>query len=382
MATIEMIGVRKTFGTTVALDDLHLRVESGELVCLLGPSGCGKTTALRLLAGFEQPDAGRILVDGEDVTRVSPRHRRFGMVFQDYSLFPNLTGRQNIAFGLKIRRKGAAETAATVDRLLAVTRLEKHADKYPHQMSGGQRQRVALARAIATEPRLLLLDEPLSALDAQVREHLRDEIRRLQLEVGVTTVLVTHDQHEAMAVADRVAVMRDGLLEQIDPPRALYSRPASAFVAGFVGTVNRLRAQQAADGSWTVLGAPVEVADGAGRTAVSGTGVGAGAVAASSSSNDAGTQATAVAHDVDVLPAPRAVVRPEQLQLAPAPAGAAPVARLVALSFLGAFTRAVVEHPTEGLVTADVLGTGADGLRIGDPVTVGVRPGAGAVVLQ
>jgi putative spermidine/putrescine transport system ATP-binding protein len=352
MATIEMIGVRKTFGTTVALDDLHLRVESGELVCLLGPSGCGKTTALRLLAGFEQPDAGRILVDGEDVTRVSPRHRRFGMVFQDYSLFPNLTGRQNIAFGLKIRRKGAAETAATVDRLLAVTRLEKHADKYPHQMSGGQRQRVALARAIATEPRLLLLDEPLSALDAQVREHLRDEIRRLQLEVGVTTVLVTHDQHEAMAVADRVAVMRDGLLEQIDPPRVLYSRPASAFVAGFVGTVNRLRAQRAADGSWTVLGAPVEVAR----------------AAAAAADDDA------AAHDGDPLPAPRAVV--------PAPAGAAPAARLVALSFLGAFTRAVVEHPTEGLVTADVLGTGADGLRIGDPVTVGVRPGAGAVVLQ
>ncbi|CAL8968717.1 Vitamin B12 import ATP-binding protein BtuD [Cellulomonas sp. T2.31MG-18] len=382
MATIEMIGVRKTFGTTVALDDLHLRVESGELVCLLGPSGCGKTTALRLLAGFEQPDAGRILVDGEDVTRVSPRHRRFGMVFQDYSLFPNLTGRQNIAFGLKIRRKGAAETAATVDRLLAVTRLEKHADKYPHQMSGGQRQRVALARAIATEPRLLLLDEPLSALDAQVREHLRDEIRRLQLEVGVTTVLVTHDQHEAMAVADRVAVMRDGLLEQIDPPRALYSRPASAFVAGFVGTVNRLRAQRASDGSWTVLGAPVEVAAGAGRSEVSGTGVGtAGAVTASPGSTDAATHGQ-VAHDVDVLPAPRAVVRPEQLQLAPAPDGAAPVARLVALSFLGAFTRAVVEHPTEGLVTADVLGTGADGLRIGDAVTIGVRPGAGAVVLQ
>ncbi|WP_263731092.1 ABC transporter ATP-binding protein [Cellulomonas sp. SG140] len=376
MATIEMIGVRKTFGTTVALDDLHLRVESGELVCLLGPSGCGKTTALRLLAGFEQPDAGRILVDGEDVTRVSPRHRRFGMVFQDYSLFPNLTGRQNIAFGLKIRRKGAAETAATVDRLLEVTRLEKHADKYPHQMSGGQRQRVALARAIATEPRLLLLDEPLSALDAQVREHLRDEIRRLQLEVGVTTVLVTHDQHEAMAIADRVAVMRDGLLEQIDPPRELYSRPASAFVAGFVGTVNRLRAHRAADGSWTVLGAPVEVAGAAAEDAAP-----RDAAADEAAAHDAAAPDGA-AHDGDVLPAPRAVVRPEQLQIEPAGTGAASVARLVALSFLGAFTRAVVEHPTEGLLTADVLGTGADGLRVGDAVTIGVRPGAGAVVLQ
>ena len=371
MATIEMIGVRKTFGTTVALADLHLRVESGELVCLLGPSGCGKTTALRLLAGFELPDSGRILVDGDDVTRVSPRHRGFGMVFQDYSLFPNLTGRQNIAFGLKIRRKGAAETAATVDRLLEVTRLEKHADKYPHQMSGGQRQRVALARAIATEPRLLLLDEPLSALDAQVREHLRDEIRRLQQEVGVTTVFVTHDQHEAMAVADRVAVMRDGELEQIDPPRVLYSRPASVFVAGFVGTVNRLSAQRSFDGAWSVLGTPVEVA----RT---------GAAPAADVAVDDGSGS---------LPARRAVVRPEQLHVERADAGAVPavagsgddagaVARLVALSFLGAFTRAVVEHPTEGLVTADVLGTGADDLRVGDAVTVGVRPGAGAVVLQ
>ena len=368
MATIEMIGVRKTFGTTVALADLHLQVGSGELVCLLGPSGCGKTTALRLLAGFEQPDAGRILVDGEDVTRVSPRHRGFGMVFQDYSLFPNLTGRQNIAFGLKIRRKGAAETAATVDRLLAMTRLEKHADKYPHQMSGGQRQRVALARAIATEPRLLLLDEPLSALDAQVREHLRDEIRRLQLQVGVTTVLVTHDQHEAMAVADRVAVMRDGVLEQIDPPRVLYSRPSSVFVAGFVGTVNRLSAHRGTDGRWSVLGAPVEVA-----------GAVAGAQPAVPGSSGAADDDTAG------LPAPRAVVRPEQLQverLAGGPSAVTDVPRLVALSFLGAFTRAVVEHPTEGLVTADVLGTSADDLRVGDAVTVAVRPGAGALVLQ
>ena len=358
MATIEMIGVRKTFGTTVALADLHLRVESGEMVCLLGPSGCGKTTALRLLAGFEQPDAGHILVDGEDVTRVSPRHRGFGMVFQDYSLFPNLTGRQNIAFGLKVRRKGAVETAETVDRLLAVTRLEKHADKYPHQMSGGQRQRVALARAIATEPRLLLLDEPLSALDAQVREHLRDEIRRLQQEVGVTTVFVTHDQHEAMAVADRVAVMRDGLLEQIDPPRVLYSRPASQFVAGFVGTVNRLSAERTVDGAWFVLGEKVEAV---GDTAAD-RGAGEGAA-------------------VDTAPK-HAVVRPEQLHVNRAESGAGPVARLVALSFLGAFTRAVIEHPTEGLVTADVLGEAADGLTVGDAVAVSVRPGAGAVVLQ
>ncbi|WP_448061356.1 ABC transporter ATP-binding protein [Cellulomonas hominis] len=353
MATVEMTGVRKTFGSTVALSDLHLRIESGELVCLLGPSGCGKTTALRLLAGFEQPDAGSILVDGEDVTRVAPRHRGFGMVFQDYSLFPNMTARANIAFGPKVRRAGAAEQRETVDRLLALTRLEQHADKYPHQMSGGQKQRVALARAIATQPRLLLLDEPLSALDAQVREHLRDEIRRLQQEVGVTTVLVTHDQHEAMAIGDRVAVMCDGVLEQIDPPRTLYASPASPFVADFIGTVNRLGAHRSPDGRWLVLGAPV--------TAVG-------------DEHEAGEV--------------RAVVRPEQIQLVRAgglgaAAGtAAGVAQVVALSFLGALTRVTVDHPQEGHVLADLLGEDADGLAAGDAVHLSVRPGSGAVVLQ
>ncbi|MCL3861332.1 ABC transporter ATP-binding protein [Actinotalea sp. K2] len=356
MATIEMTGVRKEFGTTVALADLHLRIETGELVCLLGPSGCGKTTALRLLAGFERPDVGRITVDGEDVTGVSPRRRRFGMVFQEYSLFPNLTARQNIEFGLRVQRKGAREVAATVDRLLEVTRLEKHAAKYPHQMSGGQKQRVALARAIATAPRLLLLDEPLSALDAQVREHLREEIRRLQREVGVTTVFVTHDQHEAMAVADRVAVMREGAVEQIDPPRVLYSRPASAFVAGFVGTVNRLAAQRGTDGTWRVLGSPVD--------AVVGTVVSAGRSFG---------EATAV-------------VRPEQVGVSrvvlTAPDGASDAARVVGVTFQGALTRLTLDHPVEGLLTADLLGETAGGLETGDHVTVSVRPGAGAVMLQ
>jgi len=348
MATIEMTSVRKTFGATVALTDLHLRIESGELVCLLGPSGCGKTTALRLLAGFERPDSGSIRVDGEDVTEVSPRRRRFGMVFQDYSLFPNLTARENIAFGLKVQRRGAAQIAASVDRLVEVTRLEQHADKYPHQMSGGQKQRVALARAIATEPRLLLLDEPLSALDAKVREHLREEIRRLQQEVGVTTVFVTHDQHEAMAVADRVAVMRDGAIEQIDPPRVLYGRPASAFVASFVGTVNRLSATRAENGTWLVLGAPVEVAGGP----------------------------FAPDHAV------QAVVRPEQVEVRPAVSDGGLSPRVVGLAFLGAFTRASIDHPHEGVITADLLGDAANALTIGDAVTVSVRRSAGAVVLQ
>ncbi|MGN8244146.1 ABC transporter ATP-binding protein [Cellulomonas soli] len=360
MATIEMTGVRKTFGSTVALASLDLSVRSGELVCLLGPSGCGKTTALRLLAGFEQADAGQILVDGEDVTRVPPRRRGFSLVFQDYSLFPNLTARDNVAFGLKVRGAGRAEVTETVDRLLATTRLEAHADKYPHQMSGGQKQRVALARAIATQPRLLLLDEPLSALDAQVREHLRDEIRRLQLEVGVTTVLVTHDQGEAMAVADRVAVMRDGVLEQIDTPRTLYREPASPFVAGFVGTVNRLGARRGDDGRWHVLGRPV--------------------------------QAQGDEHEAGAV---RAVVRPEQVRVVPlrdvpaaanggaaAAAAGEQVARVSNVSFLGAVTRVRVEHPAEGPVLADLLGDDAADLVIGDAVELWVRDGAGAVVLQ
>ncbi len=347
MATVEMTGVRKTFGGTVALADLDLRIESGQLVCLLGPSGCGKTTALRLLAGFEQPDAGSIRVDGDDVTQVPPRRRGFGMVFQDYSLFPNLTARGNIEFGLRVRRAGRAETADVVDRLLAMTRLDGHADKYPHQLSGGQKQRVALARAIATRPRVLLLDEPLSALDAQVREHLRDEIRHLQQEVGITTVFVTHDQHEAMAIADQVAVMRDGSVEQVDPPRVLYARPATPFVAGFVGTVNLLGAVRGSDGAWRVLGGPVEAG---------------------------GTRAPAVAGLL-------AVVRPEQLEVRrTAPDRAA--AHVSGLSFLGALTRVVVEHPQEGTVLADVLGAAADDLAVGDPVVVAVRPDAGPVVLQ
>jgi putative spermidine/putrescine transport system ATP-binding protein len=342
---VELLGVRKTFGTTVALEHLDLTVQPGELVCLLGPSGCGKTTALRLLAGFERADAGSIRVGGTDITTVPPRRRGFGMVFQDYSLFPHLTARANIGYGLHVRRTPAAQITRTVDELLAVTRLAEHADKFPHQLSGGQKQRVALARAIATRPGLLLLDEPLSALDAQVREHLRDEIRRIQRELGVTTVLVTHDQGEAMAVADRVAVMNAGRLEQIATPRELYRRPATAFVAGFIGTVNRLRARRGPDGAWWVLGAPVDVVgDLAGATA-----------------------------DSERL----AIVRPEQVEVTAAPAGA----RVVALSFLGAVTRLTLDHPEEGPVLADVLSESTDALRVGEHVAVAVRTGAGAVVL-
>ncbi|MFF4414674.1 ABC transporter ATP-binding protein [Streptosporangium sp. NPDC001559] len=239
-AGVEFRGLRRVFGRTVALDGLDLTVRPGELMALLGPSGCGKTTALRCVAGFEHPDEGAVIVDGEDVTRRPANRRDTGMVFQSYSLFPNLNVRDNVAFGLRVRKVPAAKRHARAAELLELVGLPTHGERYPHELSGGQQQRVALARALAPEPRVLLLDEPLSALDAKVRLTLREEIRRLQLDLGITTVFVTHDQEEALSVADRVAVMREGRLEQCAPPAEVYDRPATPFVAEFVGTMNHL----------------------------------------------------------------------------------------------------------------------------------------------
>ncbi len=246
--------VRRVFGDVVALDDLDLEIGAGELVALLGPSGCGKTTALRILAGFERPDGGRVILDGTDITRVSPDKRDMGMVFQAYSLFPNLSLADNVGFGLRMRRRPGAQRRARALELLELVGLGDAAERYPHQLSGGQQQRVALARAIAIEPRVLLLDEPLSALDARVRASLRVEIRRLQQELGITTLFVTHDQSEALSMADRVGVMNAGALEQLAAPREIYRRPSTPFVAGFVGTVNRLRGRLSSDGTVEVLG--------------------------------------------------------------------------------------------------------------------------------
>ena len=237
---VRMQGLSRHYGPVLALDGLDLAVQPGELVALLGPSGCGKTTTLRLLAGLEDADAGQITVGGRDVTRLPASKRDMGMVFQAYSLFPHMTVRQNVAFGLRLRRVSAAQRDRRAMEMLELVGLSAQADRYPHQISGGQQQRVALARALAIEPQVLLLDEPLSALDAKVRAQLRDQIRRIQLEVGITTLFVTHDQEEALAIADRVGVMQDGRLEQLAPPTEVYSRPATPFVAEFVGLSNRL----------------------------------------------------------------------------------------------------------------------------------------------
>ena len=224
-AAVEFEDVRRSFGGTHALAGLNLALRPGELLALLGPSGCGKTTALRLLAGFDRPTSGRVLIDGHDVTDVPASRRDIGMVFQAYSLFPTMTAAENVAFGLRMRKVAAPERRRRADELLELVGLGDRGGSYPHQLSGGQQQRVALARALAVSPSVLLLDEPLSALDARVRVQLRDEIRRLQLAEGITTLFVTHDQSEALAIADRVAVLNAGRLEQVAPPLEVYASP-------------------------------------------------------------------------------------------------------------------------------------------------------------
>ncbi|MDR6614127.1 ABC transporter ATP-binding protein [Leifsonia sp. 1010] len=258
-STVELRDLVRDFGGGVGLSGFDLEAAPGELIALLGPSGCGKTTALRSLAGLERVDSGSILIDGRDVTDEPTSRRDLGMVFQSYSLFPHLTAGQNVEFGLRMRKVAPADRRRRAAEALELVGLDHHAGRYAHQLSGGQQQRVALARALVTEPRVLLLDEPLSALDAKVRVQLRDEIRRIQTELGITTFFVTHDQEEALAVADRVAVMRAGRIEQIGSPEELYHRPATAFVAEFVGLTNRVDGV-VAGGRLTVLGHEVPLA--------------------------------------------------------------------------------------------------------------------------
>jgi putative spermidine/putrescine transport system ATP-binding protein len=254
---LEIRGLTCRYGPVVAVDGIDLTVRQGEFVSLLGPSGCGKTTTLQMVAGFIRPAGGSILIDGQDLARVPPNRRQIGIVFQSYALFPHMTVGQNVAFGLEMRRVPRAERDARVRRVLDQVHLAPFIDRYPRQMSGGQQQRVALARALVIEPRLLLLDEPMSNLDAKLREDMQLEIRRLQRALGVTTILVTHDQNEAMALSDRVAVMRAGRIVQIDTPHSAYEQPGSHFTSTFLGKSNTLAARR--NGGGVILGDKLKI---------------------------------------------------------------------------------------------------------------------------
>ena len=243
MAFLDLVAVRKEFPTHVAVQGFDLSVPKGDFVSFLGPSGCGKTTTLRMIAGFELPTSGTISIDGQDISRTPPHDRNVGMVFQSYALFPNMTVADNIGFGLRVRHTSKDKIRAKVGELLELIHLSGKGSQYPYELSGGMQQRVALARALAIEPRVLLLDEPLSALDAKIRVSLRQEIRSIQRQLGITTVYVTHDQEEALSLSDTVVVMSEGRVEQIGPPSAIYGSPATAFVARFVGQLNVLDAR-------------------------------------------------------------------------------------------------------------------------------------------
>jgi len=243
MAFLEINNVSKVFGKTTAVKDFNLQIAKGELVSFLGPSGCGKTTTLRMVAGFEIPTEGEIIIDGQDMTNIPPNQRPVGMVFQAYALFPNMTVANNIGFGLKIAKKPQKEIDERVNEMLDLIHMPGFGPRYPHQLSGGQQQRVALARALALRPEVLLLDEPLSALDAKIRVSLRAEIRSIQQKLAITAIYVTHDQEEALSISDRVVVMNNGLIEQVGPPFEIYNFPKTEFVAQFVGTLNGAKAE-------------------------------------------------------------------------------------------------------------------------------------------
>ena len=243
MPYLSISSVTKQFGDTVVVDNFNLEIEKGEFVSFLGPSGCGKTTTLRMVAGFEIPTTGKILLDGADITNKAPNQRNVGMIFQSYALFPNMTVAQNIGFGLRVRKEPESTVKQRVDEMVNLINLEKHADKYPYQLSGGQQQRVSLARALANRPQVLLLDEPLSALDAKIRVSLRAEIRSIQRSLGITAIFVTHDQEEALSISDRIVVMNTGVVEQVGTPFEIYNFPTTVFVANFVGSLNNSSAE-------------------------------------------------------------------------------------------------------------------------------------------
>ncbi len=332
---LRLMRLCRSFGPTRALDELSIDIAAGEFVAFLGPSGCGKTTALRIIAGLDDADSGQVLVDGKDIRRLPTSRRDMGMVFQAYSLFPNMTARDNVGFGLLMRKVHKRVRRQRADELLHVVGLASLADRYPFQLSGGQQQRVALARALAIQPRVLLLDEPLSALDAKVRGELRDEIRRVHLEIGTTTVFVTHDQEEAFTLADRVAVINFGRLQQIGTPTEIYERPRTDFVAEFVGLTNRLPGT-AQHGQVSVLGTQVPLLEGSAETGA-----------------------------VTVL------VRPESMQVMPSADGNG---RIVAVSFRGSICMLRVRLFTDALVHVQMPSVEAAQFTQGTSVQVTMRP--------
>src|SRR5438309_752982 len=262
MSFLEIENLQKRFARTTAVEQVQLEVTRGEFVSFLGPSGCGKTTTLRIIAGFESPSSGAIRLDGVDITHRPPHQRNVGMVFQSYAVFPNMTVAENVGFGLKVAKKPAADIKQRVEEMLNLIKLPALGNRYPYQLSGGQQQRVALARALAIRPQVLLLDEPLSALDAKIRVSLRLEIRSIQRELGITTIYVTHDQEEALSLSDRIVVMSAGRVEQIGTPSEIYNFPTTEFVAQFVGTLNTLktRVRSAAEGRLLVDGQEIQIA--------------------------------------------------------------------------------------------------------------------------
>jgi iron(III) transport system ATP-binding protein len=351
-AAVALEGIAKKFGVFIALRGVSLSVEPGEFVCFLGPSGCGKTTLLRIIAGLERQNAGAVLMAGRDVSALPPAERNYGIVFQSYALFPNLTVARNVGYGLETRRAGKAAIAARVDELLTLVGLRHHRDKYPAQLSGGEQQRIALCRALAPSPALLLLDEPLSALDARVRQSLRHEIRALQRRLGITTIMVTHDQEEALAMADRIVVMNHGVVEQVGPPVEVYTRPRSPFVARFVGQMNFLRASAGA------------------RPGVARVG---------------GTELSYLPRQGDEPAAGEALtlaIRPEEIVVGPGAQGAPNrlVTRIRSIQFLGSFTRLVLSLPGDGdpMIECDVAANSFAelGAKEGAELPLALRPDA------
>jgi len=340
MAFVAFKQVEKKFGGNLALKGFNLDIETGELITLLGPSGCGKTTALRILAGLIPQSGGTVHIDGTEVSKLPTAQRNIGMVFQSYSLFPNLNARANMEFGLRARKANSALIKERVESLLEITGLAEHQSKYPHQLSGGQQQRVALVRALVTQPRVLLLDEPLSALDAQVRVQIREEVRRLQRELGITTIFVTHDQEEAMSISDRVGVMRDGKLLQLASPQHLYDKPDHAFVARFFGTVNEIPTRLVTPTSIQLWRSEVDIAGASGEPVGSAL----------------------------------ALIRPESIRIAKAAHGEK--AKVVAISFLGPITSveicplspAAADVKLPQSIKAVVSSQQAMDLRVGDEV--------------